>query len=193
MGIEELFNYTKYKFRKLKFHLLIMAFIIFLFATFYINDYNHIFTTSDDNFNDNYNTAKTPFFNDPVQNMTCPHYKIALFISSGMEQVDKRMLMREELFGITDNLIPCMKQDTTEIFYKFFLRKTKKLDKKILFSYKSEQMEYYHDIVEIDIQRDDDWHQSLLRYVSSNPQGYTVHMVISLTFFSFPLPCIFRL
>ncbi len=134
MGIEELFNYTKYKFRKLKFHLLIISFIIFLFATiYYINDYNHIFITSDNDFK--VNTPKTLFFNDPVQNMTCPHYKIALFISSGMEQVDKRMLMREELFGITDNLIPCMKQDTTEIFYKFFVRNTKKLDKKILFSY----------------------------------------------------------
>src|SRR4051794_26380652 len=160
MGIEEQSNYlTKYakcQFRKIKFlPFLIAAFVIFLLVIpYYINDYNNII-------DDGYEYTLP---NSPVQNLTCPHYKIALFIFSEVGNIDKRMLMREELFGITDNLIPCMKQDTTEIYYKFFVRK----GKNNLRTFKSEQMEY-NDIVEIDAdaqQHPSDWHQSLLQHVS---------------------------
>src|ERR1043166_6324790 len=116
MGVEEQSNYltkyAKYQLRKVKlFPLLITAFVIFLFAVpYYIKDIpiedDYEYTLPDSS----------------VQNLTCPHYKMALFIFSEIENVDKRMLMREELFGITDNSIPCMKQDTTEIYYKFFVR-----------------------------------------------------------------------
>ncbi|RIA98999.1 Glycosyltransferase Family 34 protein [Glomus cerebriforme] len=112
--------------------------------------------------------------------MTCPHYKTVLFISSEMEQIDKRMLMREELFGITDNLIPCMKQDTTEILYKFFVRKSENIDEKLLYLYKTEQMEYYNDIVEVDVQQSDDWHQSLLEHAQSLQESCTTfdHLIL---------------
>ncbi|RIA82264.1 hypothetical protein C1645_835641, partial [Glomus cerebriforme] len=176
MGIEEnnMKYYTICQFRRIKFsHLLITAFIIFLFAIpYYINDFN---------FNDNeFKSISTPLFNDnPIQNMTCPHYKLALFIFSEMEQIDKRMLMREELFGIKDNLIPCMKQDTTEIFYKFFVRKSEEIAIDYLYLYKSEQMDYY-DLVEIDVQHNDDWHQSLLEYAQSLQENCTTfdHLVL---------------
>jgi hypothetical protein len=163
MGVEEqsnhLTNYAKFQFRKIKLpHLLIAAFILFLLIIPYYNNYYH---------NDVEYSPEIPFIDDSVQNMTCPHYKIALFIFSEMEQIDKRMLMREELFGITDNLIPCMKQDTTEIFYKFLVNKPKKTEMKILHSYTAEKMEY-NDIVEINIQHSDDLHQYLLEYVSFN-------------------------
>src|SRR6266480_7686408 len=106
MGIEERSNYltqyAKYQFRKIKFFpLLIVTFVIFLLVLpYYINDYNNI--SVDDDY-------EYTLPNNPVQNLTCPHYKMALFIFSDLKDVDKRMLMREELFGITDNLIPCMK------------------------------------------------------------------------------------
>lgn len=160
MGVEErLFYYAEHKFRKF-FPLLIVAFVILLLSIpYYFND---------DNGNENYNYSEyTPPTEYPEQDMKCPHYKTALFISSELEQVDRRMLMRETLFGITDNLIPCMKQDTTEIFYKFFIKKSsKKVDEKILFSYASERLEYY-DNVEIELKHAD-WHQTLLEYVSVN-------------------------
>ncbi|RIA95057.1 Glycosyltransferase Family 34 protein [Glomus cerebriforme] len=175
MGIEGqsnyLANYAKYQFRKLRlFPLLITAFVIFLLTIpYYINDYNNLLSSYNTSENDNEYTTTTPTtpttpLDNPVQNMSCPHYKTALFISSVLEDVDKRMLMREELFGITDNLIPCMKQDTLDIFYKFFVRKSTKKPSRLFLS---EQMEYYHDIVEIDIQNDFDWHQSLLEYAQS--------------------------
>src|SRR3954451_21908837 len=110
MGIEERSNfltyYAKFQIRKIKlYHLLVTAFILFLLVIPYYNNYYN------NDVNDNEYTPEIPFIDNSVQNMTCPHYKIALFIFSEMEQADKRMLMREELFGITDNLIPCMKQD----------------------------------------------------------------------------------
>jgi hypothetical protein len=160
----------KSQFHRIKlFPLLITAFVIFLLAIpYYINDYNDILSSSYD-VNDNEFTT-TPLPNNPVQimqNMSCPHYKMALFIFSEMEDIDQRMLMREELFGITDNIIPCMKQDTNVIYYKFFVRKLEKVNVRILKSFKTEQMEYYHDIVEIDVKHSDDWHQTLLEYVST--------------------------
>src|SRR5438270_11087693 len=57
----------------------------------------------------------------PKQDLKCPHYEIGLFITSEIEDIEKRMLMREMLFGITDNLVPCMNLDTTRIFYKFLV------------------------------------------------------------------------
>src|ERR1041385_7121825 len=83
-------DYAKCQFRKIKsFHLLITTFVIFLLAIPYIKDYNH----NHDGVNNN-EYKPIPFHNNPVRNMTCPHYKIALFIFSEMGQVDKRMLMR---------------------------------------------------------------------------------------------------
>jgi hypothetical protein len=190
MGIEQS-NYStthaKPRCCKIKlFPLLITTFVILLLAIpYYIKDIQSI---------DDENTSTALLLNNPVQNLTCPHYKIALFISSYVENYEKRMLMREELFGITDNLIPCMKQDTTEIFYKFFVKKKTKVDRK----FRSEQMEY-NDIIEIGIQHDDEWHQSLLQQVSMRPFFVEInHMTISLflnsllNIFFFPL-LIFRL
>lgn len=161
MGIEEQSNWlTYYAFRKIKlYHLLITAFILFLLIIPYYNNYYHSYV------NNNEYSPEIPFINNSVQNMTCPHYKIALFIFSQMEQVDKRMLMREELFGIADNLIPCMKQDTTEIFYRFLANKSEEIDMDILHLYTAEKMEF-NDIVEIDIQHRDDLHYYLLENVS---------------------------
>ncbi|CAB4435037.1 unnamed protein product [Rhizophagus irregularis] len=169
MGMKEQLN-MKGQFHKIKlFPLLITTFVIFLFAIpYYINDYNDILSSSYD-VNDNESTT-TPLTNSPeqiMQNMSCPHYKIALFIFSEMEDLNQRMLMREELFGITDNIIPCMKQDTNVIYYKFFVRKLKKVNGKVLKLFTSEKMEYYHDIVEIDVEHSDDWHQTLLKYAQS--------------------------
>ncbi|RIA83469.1 hypothetical protein C1645_880475 [Glomus cerebriforme] len=172
MEIEEnnMKYYTICQFHRIKFsHLLIMAFIIFLFAIpYYINDFN---------FNDNeFKSISTPLFNDnSIQNMSYPHYKLALFIFSEMEQIDKRMLMRKELFGIKDNLISCMKQDTTEIFYKFFVIKSEEIAIDYLYLYMSEQMDYY-DLVKIDVQH----HQSLLEYAQSLQENCTIfdHLVL---------------
>ncbi|PKC14898.1 hypothetical protein RhiirA5_494999 [Rhizophagus irregularis] len=179
MRTEERSNYsTYYTFRKIKlYHLLITAFILFLFIISYYNNYYH------NDVNDNGYSSEIPFVDNSVQNMKCPHYKIALFIFSQMEQVDKRMLMREELFGITDNLIPCMKQDTTEIFYRFLANKSKKIDMSILHSYTAEKMEF-NDIIEIDIQHSDDLHHYLLENAKSLQEKCTTfdHLVIIDTF-----------
>ncbi|GBB83432.1 hypothetical protein RclHR1_10160001 [Rhizophagus clarus] len=158
------------QFHKIKlFPLLITAFVIFLLAIpYYINDYNNILSSSYDS-NDN-EFVTSPLSDNPaemMQNMSCPHYKTALFIFSEMEDVNQRMLMRETLFGITDNIIPCMKQDTNLIYYKFFVRKINKVNVAIKRDFRSEQMEYYHDIVEIDVKNTDDWHQTLLEYAQS--------------------------
>jgi len=74
--------------------------------------------------------------------------------------------MREELFGITDNLIPCMKHDMNKIFYKFLVKKKKNkhFENLTLRKYKAEQMEY-DDIGEVELENDD-WQQASLRYVS---------------------------
>src|SRR4051812_16704561 len=118
-------EYAKVQYRKLKFvPLLITAILIFLIAIpyltkDYVNTENEIPPFGDEGY-----IPITPHDDDSTHNMTCPHYKIGLFISSELEDFEKRELMREELFGITDNLIPCMKQDSST-FYKFLVRKKK--------------------------------------------------------------------
>ncbi|GBB93375.1 hypothetical protein RclHR1_02160001 [Rhizophagus clarus] len=175
MGTGEQSNlsyYVKSQFRKLRlYHLLIASFILFLLIIPYYNNYYH------NDFIDNGYSPELPFVDNLVQNMTCPHYKIGLFIFSQSEQVDKRNLMREELFGITDNIIPCMRQDTTEIFYKFVVNKSEEINMSTLHLYTAEKMEY-NDIVEIDIQNSDDWHQYLLEYVSFSNFGWILLQVI---------------
>ncbi|KAF0394657.1 glycosyltransferase Family 34 protein [Gigaspora margarita] len=48
------------------------------------------------------------------------HYKILLLITSQMEEYQYREFLRNILFGINDNLEPCMKYDTN-IYYKFLI------------------------------------------------------------------------
>jgi hypothetical protein len=160
-----LLNCAKYQFRKIKLlPLLIATFVIFLFSIPYYVKFNE---------NDNPSLIDeegnaTPFSDDNnfIQDSKCPNYKMMLFISSELENVEKRMLMREELFGITDNLVPCMKQDTSRIFYKFLVKKKKPNDEDDLRNFLSEQMEY-NDIVEITPKDDDDWEQTMLKHVSN--------------------------
>ncbi|CAB4479475.1 hypothetical protein RhiirA1_442993 [Rhizophagus irregularis] len=166
MNMEGQSNYfldcAKYQFRKIKLlPLLIAIFVIFLFAIPYYTKYNE---------NDNPplvdlegNAPPLSDDDDNIQNSKCPNYKMVLFISSEMENIEKRMLMREELFGITDNLVPCMKQDTSKIFYKFLIKKKKPLDDEAFRNFLSEKMEY-NDIEEITPKVGEDWEQLMLKY-----------------------------
>ncbi|GES91189.1 glycosyltransferase family 34 protein [Rhizophagus clarus] len=157
-----LLDCAKYQFRKIKLlPLLIATFVVFLFAIPYYAKYNEIDNLPIVDVEGN----ATPLSNDDTytQNSKCPHYKMMLLISSEMENVEKRLLMREELFGITDNLVPCMKQDTSKIFYKFLVKNKKPINDEDLRNYLSEKMEY-NDIVEISPNGDDDWEQTLLKY-----------------------------
>ncbi|CAG8435424.1 981_t:CDS:2 [Funneliformis mosseae] len=150
MGIEKqpnLSNYTKKQMRNLRLFLILFLVIVITFFTLsnFTNDYGELSG------------------NNNVQDMKCPHYKIMLLIYSEVENIDKRALMREGLFGITDNLVPCMKQDDA-IFYRFLIKKKKDeyINEIVLRKYKSEQMEY-NDIGEIEV-LNGDWQLSALKY-----------------------------
>ena len=179
-----LIEYTKYQYRKLKFvPLLVTTILIFLFVIPYLTK-DYIDIGHDIPPFDGEGYIPIP---KPEENSICPHYKIGLFISSEVEDIEKRMLMREELFGITDNLIPCMKQDAYKVFYRFFVKKKKSVTDDDMRRFKSEQMDF-NDIEEIKPQGNDDWQQALLKHVSNKNRLILLQlpMIKTIVFFYSP-------
>ncbi|CAG8825388.1 31490_t:CDS:2, partial [Racocetra persica] len=76
---------------------------------------------------------------------TSGHYQILLLITSRMEEYQHRKLLRSVLFGINDNIEPCMKYDTN-VYYKFLIPPYD-VNKKMYGSFVSENVEY-NDMVE---------------------------------------------
>ncbi|CAG8587314.1 3355_t:CDS:2, partial [Dentiscutata erythropus] len=58
--------------------------------------------------------------NEKIEINTSNHYKILILITSQLREYRKRNLLREVLFGIENNLEPCIRYNM-EIYYKFLI------------------------------------------------------------------------
>ncbi|CAG8618775.1 14122_t:CDS:2 [Cetraspora pellucida] len=129
---------------RLKTNLYMAIFIIIfvmIFPSYYkINDYYLPDSIENDFDIDNSNSNNKNYGIN-----TSGHYKILLLITSQMEEYQHRKLLRSVLFGINDNIDPCMKYDTN-IYYKFLIPPYN-VSKQMYKSFVSESVEY-NDIVE---------------------------------------------
>ncbi|CAG8500929.1 567_t:CDS:2 [Dentiscutata erythropus] len=122
---------------RLRIYIVIFTIILIMICSYY-KSRNYYLPESIGN--DNTNSNK----NDNGSN-TSGHYKIMLLITSQMEEYQYRKLLRSILFGINDNLEPCMKYDTN-IYYKFLIHPYN-ASNKMYKSFVSESVEY-NDMVE---------------------------------------------
>ncbi|CAG8557499.1 11122_t:CDS:2, partial [Cetraspora pellucida] len=127
-----------------------MTFVITFLSYFRISNYS-LFNPAE-NYNNNFNDDGSYFSsndNDYIDDNndinTSGHYKFLILITSRIEKYHHRKLLRRILFGIDDNLVPCMKYDSS-IYYKFLIPPYN-ISKKVYKSFVGESVEY-NDIVE---------------------------------------------
>lgn len=72
---------------------------------------------------------------------TSGHYNLLLVITSTVQSMRHRKILREGLFGIKNNLEPCMAQDGN-VYYKFLIEPYKSVEKLALRDFTAESVEY---------------------------------------------------
>ncbi|CAG8700977.1 6105_t:CDS:2, partial [Cetraspora pellucida] len=93
------------------------------------------------------------------------HYKLLVVITSQIDEIRSRKLLREYLFGIKDNIRPCMEKNG-EIYYRFLLKPYQQADKKVLRDFTAEAVEY-DDIEEFPNQSNINWQKTVLTWIQS--------------------------
>ncbi|CAG8458681.1 6191_t:CDS:2 [Racocetra fulgida] len=93
------------------------------------------------------------------------HYKLLVVITSHIDEMRTRKLLREYLFGIKDNLRPCMEKNG-EIYYRFLMKPYQQTDKKVLRDFTAEAVEY-DDIEEFPNQSNMNWQKTVLTWIQS--------------------------
>ncbi|CAG8670171.1 4613_t:CDS:2, partial [Gigaspora rosea] len=93
-------------------------------------------------------------------------HKLLVVIVSHIAEIRARKLIREYMFGIKNNLKPCMEQNGN-IYYKFLVKSYQEADYRILKDFKAEIMEF-DDIVEFSNLPDNvDWQKVVLTWIQS--------------------------
>ncbi|CAG8815035.1 23399_t:CDS:2, partial [Racocetra persica] len=98
---------------------------------------------------------------------TSVSHKLLVVIPSHITEIKARKLMREFMFGIKDNLIPCTEQNG-DIYYKFLVKSYRNVDygMYVLKDFKAEVMEF-DDIVEFPkLPNGVDWQKVVLTWIS---------------------------
>ncbi|CAG8623460.1 8973_t:CDS:2, partial [Cetraspora pellucida] len=93
------------------------------------------------------------------------HYKLLVVITSQVDEIRSRKLLREYLFDIKDNIRPCMEKNG-EIYYRFLLKPYQQADKKVLRDFTAEAVEY-DDIEEFPNQSNINWQKTVLTWIQS--------------------------
>ncbi|KAF0413744.1 glycosyltransferase Family 34 protein [Gigaspora margarita] len=143
-GIKNMKADTMFK-RNVYIAILLMTMIITFLLYLRIGDYSLSNIVKDFNDNGNYLFSNNDNYVDGNDINTSKHYKLLILITSKIEEFHHRKFLRRILFGIDDNLVPCMKYDTN-IYYKFLIPPYN-INKKIYGNFVSENVEY-NDIVE---------------------------------------------
>ncbi|CAG8790775.1 11884_t:CDS:2, partial [Dentiscutata erythropus] len=98
--------------------------------------------------------------------ITSASHKSLVVIVSHVTEIRTRKLIREFMFGIKNNLRPCMEQNGS-IYYKFLVKLYQGVNYKILKEFKAEVMEY-DDIIEFpNLTDNDDWQRIVLTWIQS--------------------------
>ncbi|CAG8540647.1 21739_t:CDS:2 [Dentiscutata erythropus] len=122
-----------------------MTFPITYLSYFRTSDYSLSNSAENYNFNNSLFSNNDNYVDSEDDINTSGHYKLLILITSKIEEYHHRRLLRRILFGIEDNLVPCMKYDTS-IYYRFLIPPYN-VNKKTYRSFVSESVEY-NDIVE---------------------------------------------
>ncbi|CAG8572144.1 11961_t:CDS:2, partial [Dentiscutata heterogama] len=122
-----------------------MTFIITFLSYYRTSDYSLSNPAENYNFINDLFSGDDNYVDSEDDINTSGHYKLLILITSKIEEYHHRRLLRRILFGIEDNLVPCMKYDTS-IYYKFLIPPYN-VNKKTYRSFVSESVEY-NDIVE---------------------------------------------
>ncbi|CAG8610681.1 10209_t:CDS:2 [Dentiscutata heterogama] len=93
------------------------------------------------------------------------NYKLLIAITSQIREIRTRKLLREYMFGIKNNLRPCM-ENNGDIYYKFLLKPYQQTDKRILRDFTAEYVEF-DDIEEFPNQSKLNWHKTVLTWIQS--------------------------
>ncbi len=92
------------------------------------------------------------------------HYNLLFVITSKIGAIRQRKLLRETLFGIKNNLKPCMQQDGN-VYYKFLIEPFQSVEKGTLRDFTAEYVEY-DDIVQFPNNSNKTFQESILTWVS---------------------------
>jgi hypothetical protein len=151
-----------YHFRKINVYAaaFFIAFLIFLLSSPYV-----VRDPFDDEFIDPpSNTLPDEGQNNEAPPNTSGHYNILFAITSTVTAIHRRKLLREALFGIKNNLEPCMVQDGN-VYYKFLIQPYKSVEKLALRDFTAESVEY-DDIKEFPNISGQKFQESILQWVS---------------------------
>ncbi|CAJ0891209.1 16452_t:CDS:1 [Entrophospora sp. SA101] len=140
-----------------------LAFLIFTYSPYF----NRIPSSkTNPNFDDDGNIV-VPTIPDKVNtNGTVNsngHYSILFVISTKISHTRHRRALREYLFGIRNNLQPCMRQDG-DIYYKFLVEPYDIVPKFFLRDFRAESVEF-DDIVEFPNHKNERWQDIVLDWV----------------------------
>ena len=92
------------------------------------------------------------------------NYNILFAITSTVGAIRQRRLLREALFGIKNNLEPCMFQDGN-VYYKFLIEPYKSVERGKLRDFTAEVVEY-DDIKEFPNLSDQKFQENILQWVN---------------------------
>ncbi|CAG8789268.1 34457_t:CDS:2 [Gigaspora margarita] len=138
-GIKNMKADTMFK-RNVYIAILLMTMILTFLLYLRIGDYSLSNIVKDFNDDGNYLFSNNDNYVDSNDINTSKHYKLLILITSKIEEFHHRKLLRRILFGIDDNLVPCMKYDTN-IYYKFLIPPYN-INKKLYGNFVSENVEY---------------------------------------------------
>lgn len=171
-----------YHFRKINVYVaaFLIALLIFLLSSPYVAQSNlGTFDPDGNNLTPPTSEVKdkdAPFSEDPP-NMS-GHYNLLFVVTSTIDAIRQRKLLREALFGIKNNLKPCTRQDGN-VYYKFVIPPYKVVEKGTLRDFTAEFVEY-DDIVEFPNISGQDFQESILSWAQGlGKKGITYnHLVI---------------
>ncbi|RIB09505.1 Glycosyltransferase Family 34 protein [Gigaspora rosea] len=93
------------------------------------------------------------------------HYKLLIAITSQIDEIRTRKLLREYMFGIRNNLKPCM-ENNGDIYYKFLVKPYNQAEKKVLRDFTAEVVEF-DDIEEFPNQPNLNWQKTVFTWIQS--------------------------
>nr|CAG8446061.1 8709_t:CDS:2 [Entrophospora candida] len=142
-----------------------LAFLIFTYSPYF----NRISSSkTNPNFDDDGNIV-VPTIPDKVNTNgtvnSSGHYSILFVISTKISHTRHRRALREYLFGIRNNLQPCMRQDG-DVYYKFLVEPYDVVPKFFLRDFRAESVEY-DDIVEFPNHKNERWQDIVLDWTQS--------------------------
>lgn len=147
-----------------------LALMIFIFSSPYFNQIPYF--NADANFDDDdvtiipsKSTIKDKTINNNETVNTSGHYSILLVISTKISHARHRRDLRENLFGIRNNLEPCMRQDG-DVYYKFLVEPYNVIPKFHLRDFRAESVEF-DDIVEFPNHNNERWQEIILDWTQS--------------------------